>query len=189
MSAVTKAVEEAEYFIKKLEEAESKPSVYTYNLNAFLSRGRSITWIIKKQYSKCPNFSKWYYQKEKEMKADELMSFFVQARNISVKEHSINPHFNLAVGDIKITREEGEGDKCLSIPMEGTPYWVKKNEEGEEINVPTHEFDSKVHRQYFFNEPKPPFTFRSLQAINLCRMYLDNLKELAEEAIRLFEKK
>ena len=63
MSAVTKAVEEAEYFIKKLEEEESKPSVYTYNLNAFLSRGRSITWIIKKQYSKCPNFSKWYCEK------------------------------------------------------------------------------------------------------------------------------
>ena len=48
MSTVTKAIEELEYFYKALEEKEAKPSEFTYNLNAFLSRGRSITWIIKK---------------------------------------------------------------------------------------------------------------------------------------------
>ncbi len=151
MSTVTKAIEEAEYFYKKLEEEHCKPSEYTYNLNAFISRGRSITWIIKKQYSKCSNFSEWYFQKEKEMKADELMTFFIQARNISVKEHSISPHFNLIGRHITITKKEGEGDKCLSIPMDGTPFWVKKNEKGEEIHIPTHDFDNNIHRQYYFN--------------------------------------
>lgn len=189
MSAVTKAIEELEYFYKALEEKEAKPSEFTYNLNAFLSRGRSITWIIKKQYSKFPNFSSWYSQKEKEMRADKLMKFFVDARNISVKEHSINPHFNLTIRHVTLTRETGEkGEKGLGIPMEGVPFWIEKNEKGEEIRTPTHEFDDRVHRQYYFKEPKPPKAFRNLQAINLCKIYLDNLKEIAEQAIALFEK-
>jgi hypothetical protein len=190
MSVVTKAIEELEYFYKALEEKEAKPSEFTYNLNAFLSRGRSITWIIEKQYSKHPDFSSWYTLRQKEMRNDKLMKFFVEARNISVKEHSINPHFNMTMRHITISREEGEkGEKGLAVPMEGVPYWFKKNEKGEEIRTPTHEFDNRVHRQYYFRDPKPPKTFRDLQAIDLCKIYLDNLKEIADQAINLFEKK
>ena len=88
MSSVTKAIEELEYFYRTLTEKESKPSEFTYNLNAFIVRGRSITLIMQKQYSKCPTFSSWYSQKVKEMRADKLMQFFVDARNISLKEHN-----------------------------------------------------------------------------------------------------
>ena len=139
MSVVTKAIEELEYFYKKLEEKQTKPSEFTYNLNAFIVRGRSITLIMQKQYSKYPNFPSWYSQKVREMRADKLMKFFVDARNISLKEHSINPHFNLTMRHVTLTREEGEkGEIGLSIPMEGVPSWIKKNEKGEEIRTPTH---------------------------------------------------
>ncbi len=72
--------------------------------------------------------------------------------------------------------------------MEGAPFWIEKNEKGEEIRIPTHEFDDRVYRQYYFMEPKPPKAFRNLQAVNLCKIYLDNLKEIAEQAFALFEK-
>ena len=182
MSGVDEAVKELEYFYKKLEEAKHIPSEFTYNLNAFISRGRTITWIIKKQYSKQPNFVSWYSQVEKEMRADELMQFFVNARNVSLKEHSIRPSVNWIVRNVEI-----KGDKALGLPIEGTPFWIEKNEKGEEVRKPTHEFNDRLYRQYYFEVPIVPKTFRNLQAIDLCKIYLENLREIATQATTLFK--
>jgi hypothetical protein len=184
MLPIAEVVKELEYFYEMLEEKKPIKSKFAYNLNAFISRGRTITWIIKKQYSHRPGFATWYSKIEKEMKADELMQFFVNARNISLKEQPIVPSYNLTIRHVKVT-----SGKTLRIPVEGVPFWVERNEKGQETKEPTHEFDNGIHMKYYFEVPKPPKTFRNLQAIDLCKIYLENLKEIAAQATTLFRER
>jgi len=69
------ALKEAKHFYQKMQETTKIPKEFRHNLNAFISRARSVTWVLKKQYSSNPKFKVWYAKKEKEMKNDELMSF------------------------------------------------------------------------------------------------------------------
>ena len=65
MDMVIEALNEAEYFYQKMEETEKIPKEFRYNLNAFISRARSVTWVLKKQYSENPRFKVWYAKKRK----------------------------------------------------------------------------------------------------------------------------
>jgi hypothetical protein len=190
MSEVTKTVEELEYFFKTMVEKELKPSEFTHNLNAFIVRGRSVTLIMQKQYSKHPEFPLWYSHRVNEMKEDKLMRFFVDCRNVSLKEHSIKPDANFIARHITITNDKEGHEKHLDIPMDGsTPVLVERDMNGNETRTLAPEYNSHINRQYYFREPKPPKVFRNLQVTELCRIYLDNLRELAKQAIAQFENK
>lgn len=56
------------------------------NLNACIQALRSVTFVIQKQKSNIPNFESWYTEWQKKLKADPILYWIVQARNIIVKE-------------------------------------------------------------------------------------------------------
>lgn len=185
MNGVRKALEEAEYFYRRMQETESVPEQFRYNLNAFLSRARSVTWVLRKNYSKNPRFNEWYVAKKKQMERDELMKFFVDARNVSLKEEPIQPATSAYIRHIEI-REAPKG-RGFAITAEGEPVWIEKDETGKEKRVHASEFDSEVARQYYFDKPRPPSGFENLQVLDLCGLYVLALKDLVEEASRISE--
>ena len=186
MTRVKKALEEAEYFYVRMQETENIPEEFRHNLNAFLSRARSVTWVLKKDYSKNSRFKEWYVEKQRQMQCDELMNFFVKARNVSLKQEPIRPATSAYIRRIEIRNvPKGRG---FAITREGEPVWIEKNEEtGEEKRVHAREFDSEVARLYFFDKPKPPSGFESLHVIDLCKLYLGALRDLVEEATRVLQ--
>lgn len=182
MSTVTDALNETEYFYRRLEETTKIPKEFRYNLNAFISRARSITWVLKKQYSTNPKFQKWYAEKEEEMKNDELMSFFKDARNVSIKEHPLRTQTSTYIRHIEVNAPRGKG---FAITGEGEAVWIDKDKTGKETEIHASEFDSEISIGYYFAEPKPPILFQNLQVIDLCGLYLRSLKDLVEEASRI----
>jgi hypothetical protein len=186
LSAIEEALEEAHYFYSKMQETAKIPKEFRHNLNAFLSRARAITWVLKKQYLGNPVFDSWYANEEKLLKSDELMSFFRDARNISLKEQPIRPRSSTYIRHIEITTPKGKG---FAITGNGEPVWIEKNGQGKEKRTHAGEFDSEVAREYYFENPQPPKLFRILQVIDLCGLYLEALRRLVEEALKVVSAK
>jgi hypothetical protein len=186
LGVIEEALEEANYFYLKMEETMKKPKEFRHNLNAFISRARTLTWVLKKQYSGNPLFDSWYAKEEKLLRADDLMSFFRDARNISLKEQPIRPHSSAYIRNIEINVPKG---KAFAITGEGEPVWIERNGEGKEKKIHASEFDGEVAMQYYFANPQPPKIFRKLQVIDLCGIYLVALRGLVEEALKVVSSK
>ena len=54
--------------------------LFAYNLSAFLSAARTITWYMQKQYKHRDGFAQWYCQKQIEMSADPELEYLNDAR-------------------------------------------------------------------------------------------------------------
>ncbi|QAS80991.1 hypothetical protein CO657_23585 (plasmid) [Rhizobium acidisoli] len=74
---------EAEHFLARLVQADG--IVFQFELNAFLSACRSVTFLLQSAFSEVPGFLEWYEQRRVEMAADKAMVFFLKLRNLSQK--------------------------------------------------------------------------------------------------------
>lgn len=74
---------EAEHFLARLTRADG--IIFQFELNAFLSACRSVTFLLQSAFSDVPGFSEWYEQRRAEMSADKAMGFFLKLRNLSQK--------------------------------------------------------------------------------------------------------
>lgn len=79
---------EAEYFLKRMARERGEP--FGYNLNAFLSAARSVTFLLQKEYSKIDGFAEWWAVEQARLAADSAARFFLELRNYSQKEGRIS---------------------------------------------------------------------------------------------------
>ncbi|MDX6610691.1 MAG: hypothetical protein QOF85_2619 [Solirubrobacterales bacterium] len=79
---------EAEYFLKRM--ARERGEAFGYNLNAFLSAARSVTFLLQKEYSKIDGFAEWWALEQARLAADSAARFFVELRNYSQKEGRVS---------------------------------------------------------------------------------------------------
>lgn len=79
---------EAEYFTRRL--MRSCGPAQRFELNAFLSAARSVTFLIQKEMSEVPGFVNWWDARRAEMRKDQAMKFFLDLRNYSQKEGRVS---------------------------------------------------------------------------------------------------
>jgi len=79
---------EAEYFAKRM--AREHGEAVGYNLNAFLSAARSVTFLIQKEFSKIDGFAEWWARENAVLGNDPAARFFLELRNFSQKEGRIS---------------------------------------------------------------------------------------------------
>lgn len=79
---------EAEHFLARM--IASDGLEFQFELNAFLSASRSVTFVLQKVLSDVPGFAGWYEQQQARMKADAAMRFFLELRNISQKQGPVS---------------------------------------------------------------------------------------------------
>ena len=79
---------EAEYFLNRLHLLYF--AEFAYELNAFLSAARSVTFLLQKEMRSVPGFDHWYGDRTLEMRNDPAMKFFKEARNFSQKEGPVS---------------------------------------------------------------------------------------------------
>lgn len=79
---------EAEYFLARL--LGSDGLEFQFELNAFLSASRSVSFVLYKAMARVPDFDTWYEQQQRQMKLDAAMRFFLELRNISQKQGPVS---------------------------------------------------------------------------------------------------
>lgn len=78
-------LDEAEYFYERMKELKGEPE-FQYVLNAFLSAGRSVTFLLEKENEDSDEFNEWYPEKREEMRESTLFEAMKEARNFAVHE-------------------------------------------------------------------------------------------------------
>lgn len=76
---------EARYFLDRMKETKTGPE-FKYNLSAFLSAARSVTFYLQKEYREDEEFDEWYSTVRDMMRESPLFTAIVQARNHVQKE-------------------------------------------------------------------------------------------------------
>jgi len=79
---------EAEHFLARL--LGSNGPEFQFELNAFLSASRSVSFVLQKAMARVPGFDAWYESQQELMKADAAMQFFLELRNISQKQGPVS---------------------------------------------------------------------------------------------------
>lgn len=79
---------EAEHFLARM--IKSDGLEFQFELNAFLSASRSVTFVLQTTFADVPGFALWYGQQQAHMKADAAMRFFLELRNISQKQGPVS---------------------------------------------------------------------------------------------------
>jgi len=79
---------ECEHFLARM--VKSDGLVFQFELNAFLSAARSVTFVLQKAFADVPGFAVWYEEQQSRMKTDSAMRFFLELRNISQKQGPVS---------------------------------------------------------------------------------------------------
>lgn len=173
MKAVGK-LDEAKYFLEQMKLSIKDRRVFKYNLSAFLSSARSVTFILQKEYARNSKFKEWYGKKQIEMRKDELLNFFVRKRNYVVKKGPLETRAEVSV---KVYES--------IIVSDNVTVALKKHDGTEEIVYQTAESEVKskqkpketeIEYRWFFED------YPGKDVVALCEEYLEKLTEIMEEA-------
>ncbi len=82
-------LQEAEYFaLRMFEIADS--AVLGYELNAFLSSARSVTFLLQKEYASTVGFREWWQRDRVTLANDVAARFLLELRNFSQKQGPVS---------------------------------------------------------------------------------------------------
>lgn len=77
---------EANYFARRLARIRRESATFGYELNAFLSAARSVTFLLQKEMVHVSGFPEWWARWRGQLGADPAARFFLELRNFSQKE-------------------------------------------------------------------------------------------------------
>ncbi len=86
---VEERLTEAEYFARRMF-SRLPPMAIGYELNAFLSAARSVTFLFQKEFSACEACIEWWKLNRSNLGDDPAARFFLELRNYSQKEGRIS---------------------------------------------------------------------------------------------------
>jgi hypothetical protein len=120
-------LDEAKYFLSQLKVNIINVSKFKYNLSAFLSAIRSVTFFLQKECGHLPGFKEWYSEKQESMKKDPCMTFFNEKRISEIhiqrnplrKETKVTYHDEVSLVDsviVFLVRSDGSADIRQSGP-------------------------------------------------------------------------
>jgi len=186
-------LEEALYFLLQMRRCYVDRNEFIFNMNAFLSSARNVTFYLKKEFAHNPYLKAWYSQKIAEIGRDKFMKFFVDLRDVSVKEKTpehkaslkwayaipVNEKLNaFGYSESKVSGDNKDVSSLLIFPtydkngMHGKPKLIS----------PTYSLVT------LWEFGKAPEGYESKDILGLCALYYGRLKELIEEAERELRK-
>jgi hypothetical protein len=71
---------EANFFLQQVKSTLDQPETLSYYLSAFISAARSVTMVLQFENGENQQFIDWYSKMQKDMKKDEIFSFFNSLR-------------------------------------------------------------------------------------------------------------
>jgi hypothetical protein len=186
-------LEEAEYFLNQMNANPANPKYFKFNLSAFASASRSVTFVMQSEYkikedSEEPSW-KWYKENVIDvLDNEEIPKFFKDLRNMLVKENkSPSDVFTVVRQSLTIRYDimgpapgkEEELTKCNSerdIPATAAPtfYYVPENQELIKRYVwyfPDNTIKTNENRRY---------------VVKSCQHYFQRLSGLLDECERKF---
>jgi len=168
---------EAIYFFEKLKTLKDSENIneFKYNGSAFLSAARSVTWALKKEFKKNPQFEDWYSPIWTEFKTK--YHSFVTARNTALKEGApvLRRHIEVTLLDlIELTDPVNPTDAIFIelISKQGETKRIYRKKDGQKIEPK----EAKLKKTWFLRENPDKDFFEYSTG------YIEKLTQIVEEA-------
>ena len=177
-----KKIKQAQYHLDLMDHLPPNQDEYLFNLASFISSAREVTWYLQKEFRSHPEFDDWYNKKQKEMSEDGLLKFFLNKRNIVVKE--TYPDLQEYTGAVKFYYTNAKGEiaegSCWAHPsiqptdiiVPGGIVTIAPNQVTAKTSLNTilRRVDKKTEYYFEDNLDKP--------IASLCKEYLVKLEKL-----------
>ena len=161
---------EAKYFLQCLSEKQSDRDAFKYNLSAFLSAFRSITFIMQKEFANIPEFELWYISQQVILRLNDKMKLLNAKRVLTVHQVPVQlrAEIHINIGE-QITLTD-----TLTMEIIHSDRAIEK-EEPAIIEYPLPSFDeTKENDQWFWYFDDYP-NFDVLSICNECVIYLETI--------------
>jgi hypothetical protein len=201
-------LQEAEYFFDQMKKNVSEKNHFIFNLIAFVSAGRSVTFVMQDEYTiKVGTFAKWYSKNVDEaLRKEEVPRFFRNLRNVVLKQKG-NPMkdvrelvfrdytFRYDIIGSPAKKEDEKRDSTTSIPLESSPLPEQPQQQTEPQPQPQYQptiTDNSeartIDQKYIWyipdihNKKKQSMKY----VIPTCEEYLQRLRGIVNECEKLF---
>lgn len=101
-------LEETRFFLGKMESNLQNRIEFRFYLDAFLASARSIFHVFEKEFHDNGLLMDWY-KGEIEVKKNPVVKFFINLRNISLKEHTPDTYTSVRIkwaADVNLTEKD-----------------------------------------------------------------------------------
>ncbi len=114
MTPTERKLDESRYFLSKL---DIDDPYFDYNLSAFLNAARSISWVMRNEYSKIEGWEDWFKQYKLSDKSKELLIDINDLRIESTKRDGVKTDFFFVQSDFLVEdKYYSELDKISKLP-------------------------------------------------------------------------
>lgn len=171
---------EAKYFFNQMKYNLNNPQILGFNISAFITAARTVTWFMQKEYASNPKFSSWYETKQQEMKDDSVCKFFHDLRTANIHTHSPKTHREVSVSisesvpvsdsiSVKVTRAGNVIQESSSKETE------IKNSNSINHNTGNLNSNNNVTIKMVFEDKLGD------DGISLCESYLSKIEKIVDE--------
>ena len=178
MSAAREKLLEAQYFLQLMRENSSDRNAFKYNLSAFLSAARSVTFYMQKELKHTPDFEEWYAAEQEVMRRDPLMPFFLEARNVSLKQQHVPTRAQVDV-TMTATATGRASVEMVIIRADGTRERVETDDPEPPSAPERTDTEPTVEWQWYFNDLPPDVDEKDV--VTLSEEHVGKLEALVSE--------
>ena len=178
---------EATFFLNQLKLIDKKCiEEFDFYLNAFITSARSVTWIMKAEFSKKPDFIKWYDSYEVRKNHNKYLKIFNDFRVQTTKIKPVK-----TVSRVVLTFPEMGNERAIekfeklqksNLGIKYTAEFYSSNERGDRLQ---NEKDIHLTRVKFADIHQAIPGYRK-NIIGMCNDYRLILKRLVEECVKKF---
>lgn len=183
-SRTKRKLEEAQFFLEQLHKNYGKLKKFDYYLSAFISSGRSVTWVMVSEHEKTPGWQAWYDAREPDQEQQALLRGFTIARNRTVKVEPLQSIAAFTLKGIKVPKEDIPRFVAAMRKSTAAPAAVNvSGSGGEQGYVLEFEIDGEKH-VYPATEidiDRRLQEFPDSSALNVCVKYFEWLAALVAE--------
>jgi hypothetical protein len=176
MGATREKLQEAMYFLQRMENEQADRDAFKYNLSAFLSAARSVTFYTQKEFARVPDFELWYATEQEAMRRDPIMPFFLEARNRTLHQEYVPTRARIRVD---VEDSVGVSDSVGVVRRaDGTlERWDAEKQQPEQAAEPPPSKTSVEWKWYFQD---PPSDAKEKDVMALCAGYVSVLGALVD---------
>ena len=191
-------LEEAEYYFEELKRNIENDRIFGFNLSAFVTSARSVTFIMQKEFHHIIGFEDWYTNKQRLIQSDNDFKFFNELRVATVHTKALQPNKKVKVSIVepaisitdsvsvrviragKAVEEHPAQDENMDTQQ--VPSFTKAFEPFRSLGKKSARNKGSRNISRFFKERPDD------DLVGLCEKYVGKLKKLVDECEQLFNR-
>ena len=173
MENTKEKLEEAQYFLLQMKSDMLNYSKFKFNLSAFLSASRSVTFVMQKEMSGNSLFAEWYKKEQDKMSNDELLHYFNSLRTITIHEKTVRPRKEVHISH-KDSLTMNDTITMFIVHADGLSD-IKQVKDLDKPISKDESNDSEVKHLWYFEDNNDN------DLITLCEKYVKKLVDLVDD--------